>query len=213
MRDLGVVVAALPLLFLLVPVPLVEARSAAFVTRTRASPAVFLLQRGGATTIDLDEDEYDEYDEEEDEEDYEIAEEVEDEYDEEEEDELDSTLVKSAVKATAKQTAKQATATKQAVSAKLLAKKSKRPSLLKRYVPYIVRACLSPVTVMAMWKGYFASLINLDFLAKEDSSQDLRSALEEKAKKSGSAGGGRKGKRAMRPGQAKTLSDLPQLST
>jgi hypothetical protein len=62
-----------------------------------------------------------------------------------------------------------------------------------------------------MTKAYFASLFNLDYLA-EDSSQDLRSALEEKAKKSGSAGG-RKGKRMMKPGQAKTLSDLPQLNT
>jgi hypothetical protein len=34
--------------------------------------------------------------------------------------------------------------------------------------------------------------------------------LEEKAKKSG---GGARGKRKMRPGQAKTLSDLPQLNT
>lgn len=35
--------------------------------------------------------------------------------------------------------------------------------------------------------------------------------MEEKAKKTGGAGG-RKGKRQMKPGQAKTLSDLPQLS-
>lgn len=46
----------------------------------------------------------------------------------------------------------------------------------------------------------------------QDESQYLRSALEEKAKKSGGTGGAR-GKRKMKPGQAKTLSDLPQLST
>jgi hypothetical protein len=36
--------------------------------------------------------------------------------------------------------------------------------------------------------------------------------MEEKAKAQSGSGGGRKGKRQMRPGQAKTLSDLPQLS-
>jgi hypothetical protein len=46
---------------------------------------------------------------------------------------------------------------------------------------------------------------------KKDSSQNLRSAMEDKAKKAG-GGSPRKGKRQMRPGQAKTLSDLPQLS-
>jgi hypothetical protein len=56
-------------------------------------------------------------------------------------------------------------------------------------------------------------LLLIEFVRMQESSQGLRSALEEKAKKSGSAGGGRKGKRTMKPGQAKTLSDLPQLST
>jgi len=49
------------------------------------------------------------------------------------------------------------------------------------------------------------------FQLLQESSQDLRSALEEKAKKA--TGGGSKGKRKMKPGQAKTLSDLPQLNT
>jgi len=107
-------------------------------------------------------------------------------------------------------------------------------------IPYIIRAALNPLTLFAMTKAYFGSLFNLDYLEKvryvsgicpllvfhvailthfdpnhctftiQDSSQDLRSALEEKAKRSG--GGGGKGKRRMKPGQAKTLSDLPQLS-
>ena len=43
-----------------------------------------------------------------------------------------------------------------------------------------------------------------------DSSQDLRSALEQKARQGGSK---RLGKKKMKPGQAKTLSDLPALNT
>jgi hypothetical protein len=176
---------------------------------SRTSLQQILKRRGGASTaIDLDLDDEDEqYDESEGEDEV-----FEDEYDMSEEEEEDLKLAQSAVRATVKQVAKEATATKKAVSSKLLAKKPKKASLMKRYVPYIVRACMSPATLLTMVKAYWASLLNLDYL-KADSSQDLRSALEEKAKKSGSAGGGRKGKRAMKPGQAKTLSDLPQLST
>ena len=45
---------------------------------------------------------------------------------------------------------------------------------------------------------------------KQDSSQDLRSALQEKAK--AETGGKKRSTRKFKPGQAKTLSDLPQLS-
>jgi len=66
-----------------------------------------------------------------------------------------------------------------------------------------------------MTKGYWLSLIDIRYMTKkEDSSQDLRSALEQKAKQGG--GGSNKpsrGKRKMKPGQAKTLADLPQLNT
>lgn len=68
---------------------------------------------------------------------------------------------------------------------------------------------------MAMTKAYFASLFDISYLEKKaPPAQQLRSALEDKAKKQGGLGGGtpKKGKRAMKPGQAKTLSDLPQLS-
>mmetsp|Transcript_19514 Transcript_19514/g.35387 ORF Transcript_19514/g.35387 Transcript_19514/m.35387 type:complete len:212 (-) Transcript_19514:1887-2522(-) len=167
-----------------------------------------VVPRGGSD--DSDQDNSDEYDSEEMEEDI-LIEDDEDEYDDETEEEEDIVMVKSAVKASEKAKAKKTAAVKETVNAKLSAKKAKKPSLVKRYVPYIVRASLSPLTLLAMTKAYFASLFNLDYLA-EDSSQDLRSALEEKAKKSGSAGG-RKGKRMMKPGQAKTLSDLPQLNT
>jgi hypothetical protein len=167
-----------------------------------------VVPRGGSD--DSDQDNSDEYDSEEMEEDI-IIEDDEVEYDDDTEEEEDIVMVKSAVKASEKAKAKKTAAVKETVNAKLSAKRAKKPSLVKRYVPYIVRASLSPLTLFAMTKAYFASLFNLDYLA-EDSSQDLRSALEEKAKKSGSAGG-RKGKRMMKPGQAKTLSDLPQLNT
>ena len=47
---------------------------------------------------------------------------------------------------------------------------------------------------------------------QKEQSQTLRSALNEKARKAPSSGGSTKPKRKMKPGQAKTLSDLPQLS-
>lgn len=54
--------------------------------------------------------------------------------------------------------------------------------------------------------------IRFGYSVRQDVSQTLRSALEAKAKKGGGPTGGRRGKRTMRPGQAKTLSDLPKLS-
>eukprot|EP00804_Cyclotella_cryptica_P026538 CCRYP_015383-RA/>CCRYP_015383-RA protein AED:0.15 eAED:0.15 QI:225/1/1/1/1/1/2/578/225 len=83
----------------------------------------------------------------------------------------------------------------------------------KRYVPHIVRACLNPFMLVKMTRAYFASLVDIHYL-KEEPSQNLRSALEEKARKQSPPAGGssNKPKRKMKPGQAKTLSDLPQLS-
>ena len=80
-------------------------------------------------------------------------------------------------------------------------------------IPYIVRACLNPFTVIAMTKAYWQSLFNIHYM-EDDAAQPLRSALEEKAKKAGGSTGlgGRGGKRRYKPGQAKTLADLPQLS-
>lgn len=123
-------------------------------------------------------------------------------------------LSASAKKAMEKAKTKKKAEVKKSVSASLSksktkAKKSKgtSPSVLKK-IPYIVRALVNPFTVFAMAKGYFASLFNIDYL-QEDVSQTLRSALQEKAK---SAPSGGKRARKMKPGQAKTLSDLPQLS-
>jgi len=185
-------------------VPFVERRApSAFVRRQGVGCSPAILVRGGArlSAEDDDEDEYDiDLDE--------------DEYDSEAEEEAEIVqLSKSTVAAVAKAKSKKAEVVKKAVSASLSQTKPKKRSvsLLKAlHVPYIVRACLNPFTFFSMTKAYFASLFNIDYLV-EDSSQTLRSALEEKAKKAGSSGG-KKPKRQFKPGQAKTLSDLPQLS-
>lgn len=143
----------------------------------------------------------------------------ENEYDaDDEEEEVSSTLSKSTLSAVKKSQAKASSSSKAAVNASLKKspslhkkkKKTKKASIIR--IPYIVRACLNPFTVLAMAKSYFASLFNIAYLEQE-SSQGLRSALESKAKAEAASGSPpKKGKRAMRPGQAKTLSDLPQLS-
>ena len=58
---------------------------------------------------------------------------------------------------------------------------------------------------------YLFVCVRLYSLQKPDSSQELRSALEQKARLAGSKS--TKGRKKMKPGQAKTLSDLPQLNT
>jgi hypothetical protein len=91
-------------------------------------------------------------------------------------------------------------------------KKSKRTSPFT-IVPYIVRASLNPFTFIAMVRLYWVTFFDYDYMKKRQvSGQELRSALEEKAKRS-PYGGSKKAKRKMKPGQAKTLSDLPQLSS
>ena len=57
---------------------------------------------------------------------------------------------------------------------------------------------------------FFPFLLTQRTKKDTDSSQDLRSALEQKARQGGSK---RLGKKKMKPGQAKTLSDLPALNT
>jgi hypothetical protein len=143
------------------------------------------------------------------------------------------------VKAQASQAAVRAS--KAAVSATLLKtktdKKSKSGGLF--HLPYIVKACLSPFVFLQMTAGYWKSLFNYKFeetlkvrcrrerlhsvhqhcfllttpflFHVQDSSSDLRNSLQDKAKKGGSSSSRKK--RKMKPGQAKTLSDLPQLNT
>lgn len=81
-------------------------------------------------------------------------------------------------------------------------------------LPYIVKATMNPIVFFQMTAGYWKSLCNINYLTENaaNSSQDLRSALEQKARQGGDKNSSR-GKRKMKPGQAKTLSDLPQLST
>lgn len=122
-----------------------------------------------------------------------------------------SKLTESTKAATKKAATKKTAESKQAVSVTIasMSKKSKKSSSSMIRIPYILKACLNPLTVFAMTRAYFASLFNINYL-EQDSSQTLRSALQEKAKQND--GATKKRKRAMKPGQAKTLSDLPQLS-
>ncbi|CAB9526952.1 expressed unknown protein [Seminavis robusta] len=172
--------------------------------------------RGGAasTLVDSDDEEEESEDEEEEEEKVDLDEE------EEEEEEIPkkkakATLAASAVKAASKSKAKKTASVKAAIKTGLAdtptvpkKKKSGLLSILK--IPYIIKASLNPMTLFAMTKAYWGSLFNLNYI-KKDTSQDLRSALEEKAKRA--AGGGSKPKRKFKPGQAKSLSDLPPLNT
>lgn len=126
-----------------------------------------------------------------------------------------SKLASSAVKASAKAQSKKTAAAKKVIASGLAETATtplpKRKKSLSDRIPYIIRASLNPVTLFAMTKAYFASLFNLEYGRTEEPSQDLRSALEAKAKKA--AGGGNRGKRKMKPGQAKTIGDLPALNT
>lgn len=130
-----------------------------------------------------------------------------------------ATLANSAMKSSIKTKAKDI-ATKKAVVKEAFAKKlteEKAPAVKKKRngirslirLPYIIRASLNPFTVFAMVTAYWQSLSNLEF-GKQEASQELRSALEVKARNDT---GSKKGKRKMKRGQAKTLSDLPALSS
>jgi len=121
--------------------------------------------------------------------------------------EIDPKLTKATMKSITKTKKKMESSSKAAINSKLSRTKKKR-SFLKG-VPYIIRASLNPITFLAMTKAYFKSLFDFNYL-KKDESQNLRSAMEEKAKRGPIEA--RKKKRQFKPGQAKTLSDLPQLS-
>lgn len=139
------------------------------VSTTTAAEAKNLLSalRGGATRLaeveDLDSDDEEE--------------ELDDEEDEEEEEEeegtssLDASLAAAALKKTEKnksklQSSKTATV-KKTVNAKLATPKKKKVSVLKFLrVPYIVRACLNPFTVLSMTKHFWLSLVNLEYPPK-----------------------------------------------
>ena len=119
-----------------------------------------VVPRGGS---DNNSDEYDSEDEEV-EEDI-IIEDDENDYESDDEKEEDVVMVESAVKATQKAQAKKNAEVKKTMSAKLSVRR-KKPGLIERYVPYIVRACMNPATLVAMTKAYFASLFNLNYLTE-----------------------------------------------
>lgn len=122
-----------------------------------------LVFRGGAAD-EYDSDEYDsEYDS-----------------DEEEEEPIVTkakklaTSTKSATQKKAlKQTAVKNAALKSKVSVAMASSASssktvaKKKGIYKRFVPYIVRACLNPFTLVAMTKAYFVSLMDINYLNKE----------------------------------------------
>jgi hypothetical protein len=114
-----------------------------------------LAVRGGATlAMEEETDDEEEFEDEE----------------EEEEMELDASLAASALKSTTKTKASssKSAAVKKTMSAKLATKKPKKKgSLLKfLHVPYIVRACLNPFTVLSMTKHFWLSLVNLEYPPK-----------------------------------------------
>jgi hypothetical protein len=131
---------------------------------------------------------------------------------------------------------------KKTVTAKATIPKPK-PAAVKKassaswfHVPYIIRAFLNPFTVARMTRGYWLSLFNLDFMKEvcrhglmsvhfrlffphisvscnsspQDAVKGLRSAVEERAQPSSARP---KKKQKFKPGQAKSLSDLPRLNT
>lgn len=129
-----------------------------------------LVFRGGAAD-EYDSDEYDsEYDS-----------------DEEEEEPIVTkakklaTSTKSATQKKAlKQTAVKNAALKSKVSVAMASSSSsskavaKKKGIYKRFVPYIVRACLNPFTLVAMTKAYFVSLMDINYLNKEVSRIHVR---------------------------------------
>eukprot|EP00531_Pseudo-nitzschia_arenysensis_P013183 CAMPEP_0116144556 /NCGR_PEP_ID=MMETSP0329-20121206/16072_1 /TAXON_ID=697910 /ORGANISM="Pseudo-nitzschia arenysensis, Strain B593" /LENGTH=203 /DNA_ID=CAMNT_0003640001 /DNA_START=255 /DNA_END=866 /DNA_ORIENTATION=+ len=173
--------------------------------RTQQSPAILTQQhsrlvaaesgldlvnliRGGAVDVDIESSD-------------------EEESDEEEEEDAPS-LAKSAKKAATK-------AVKKSVAAAMTPKKKKKSFGLGKFfkLPYIVKACLNPLVFLQMTAGYWKSLYNINYMSDNtaDASQDLRSALEQKARLAASSKP--RGRKKMKPGQAKTLSDLPALNT
>lgn len=208
--------------------------SSATSSSTSATAAMNILgssMRGGASTIKDEDGESEDEEEEEDAIENALEQVVDSEAEETEQVVLDASLaaaaLKSASKSHAKAVSEKVQTAKNTVNAQLSETKpnvksggNKAAAIPKKVphrrlfkLPYIIRAILNPFTVVSMTKAYWASLVNLNYLQQQQpqKGQELRSALEEKAKRN--TGGPPKGRRKMKRGQAKTLSDLPQLST
>lgn len=172
----GLLLAALLLCSLVLSVRsdtfMATAPRVAFAPRQQAvaarQPWTLQTLRGGATLVADDEEE--DLDEEEEEEEASEDELVDSDDEEEEEDEFDASLAAAAVKSTQKTKSKtQSTKTstvKQTMSAKLVQPKKKKKGSLFKAVPYILRACLNPFTVMSMTKHFWVSLFNLEYPPK-----------------------------------------------
>jgi hypothetical protein len=109
--------------------------------------------RGGAI-VDDDEGDSDGYDEDEEEDDEEIVEKL---------------AASTKTVAQKKKTANIKTKVKVAMmsssgTAKSSTKSAPRKSLYRRHIPYIIRACLNPFTLIAMTKAYFVSLCDINYL-------------------------------------------------
>ena len=140
---------------------------------------------------------------------------------------LDTPLATAALKSVTKTKqvlAQQKTAIlKQTVQSKLLSsnnkqkKKNPSSSYYKRAIPYIIRAAMNPFTFWAMTRSYWASLFNLNYLhdQQQSSGELLRTAREELEKRKVTLpnSSNKRGKKTMKRGQAKTLNDLPKLSS
>lgn len=143
---------------------------------------------------------------------------------------LATAALKSVTKTKEKIVQHQTAILKQAVQSKLSttlpsskSKKNKGSVLqvYKRVVPYIIRAAMNPFTFIAMTKSYWASLFNLNYLHQQQMMNQggnnvlLRTAIEENEKRKVSlpSSNRRSTKKTMKRGQAKTLNDLPKLSS
>ena len=141
-------------------------------TSSSSIPQLLVFRGGGADSDEeYDSDEYDS------------------EYDSDEEEEEEEPIVtkakklatstKSATQKKAlKQTAVKNAALKSKVSVAMASSSSskavtKKKGVYKRFVPYIVRACLNPFTLVAMTKAYFVSLLDINYLNKEVSEQRM----------------------------------------
>lgn len=143
---------------------------------------------------------------------------------------LAASALQSATKTKAQNAAKTLAVGKQAVnvqlqqsaSAAVIGKKilSQPPKKAPFRIPYILRVAVHPITLFSMTRAFWASLFNLNYLQDQQqlvggAASELRSALEEKAKRAPTlpSSSSNKGRRKMKRGQAKTIADLPQLNT
>ncbi len=132
-----------------------------------SSPTLSIIEDLRAGAVDSDDEYDDEYDSDVDEE------------EEDEEEEVAAKLSASTIAAIKKAEEKAAMKKKQEIKKKVATslssssasssspkKKKKKISSIASKIPYPIRAFMNPFTCIAMLKGYFASLFNIDYLQK-----------------------------------------------